>query len=100
MLMAIVNKGKVELRKDSGSFVRSIGHGDAVSADVNHDQTLVLITTIKGKVELLKESGSFLRTIGHSDAVEARFQGNDIVVRTQKGKTELWKESGSFIRTL
>jgi hypothetical protein len=55
--------GKVEIRKDSGSLIRTIGNGDAVDADFNSDQSLVLITTARGKVELRKESGSLIRTI-------------------------------------
>jgi len=40
-----INSGKVELRKDNGSLMRTIGHGDAVSADINREQSLVAITT-------------------------------------------------------
>lgn len=47
-----ISKGKVELRKDSGSLIRTIGNSDAVNAVINHDGSLVLITTVKGKVEL------------------------------------------------
>ena len=51
-----INSGKVELCKDSGSLIRTIGNGDAVQADINSDGFLVLITTVKGKVGLRKES--------------------------------------------
>ena len=95
-----IKSGKVEIRKDSGSLVRTIGNGDAISADFNSDQTLVVITTIKGKVEIRKESGSLVRSIGNGDATNARWHGSDIAVTTSKGKTELRKESGSLIRTL
>lgn len=95
-----IKNGKVEIRKDSGSLVRTIGNGDAISADFNSDQTLVVITTIKGKVEIRKESGSLVRSIGNGDATNARWHGSDIAVTTSKGKTELRKESGSLIRTL
>jgi len=95
-----IKNGKVEIRKDNGSLIRTIGFGDAVSADFNHDQSLVVITTIKGKVELRKENGSLIRTIVNSDATNARWHGADIAVTTNKGKTELRKESGSLIRTI
>jgi hypothetical protein len=95
-----IKNGKVEIRKDTGSLVRSIGNGDAISADFNSDQSLVAITTVKGKVEIRKESGSLVRTIGNGDAVSARWHGSDIAITTSKGKTELRKESGSLIRTL
>jgi hypothetical protein len=32
-----INNGKVELRKDNGSFIRMIGNGDATNADINDD---------------------------------------------------------------
>ena len=56
-----INNGKVEIRKDSGSLVRTIGNGDAVSANwVGGD---IAVQTSKGKTELRKESGSLIRTI-------------------------------------
>jgi len=95
-----INCGRVELRKDSGTLIRTIGNGDAIQADINPDGSLVLITTVRGKVELRKESGSLLRTMGNGDATSAKFSGSDILVTTSKGKTELRKESGAFIRTI
>ena len=53
--------GKVEIRKDSGSLIRTIGNGDAVSARWNGSD--VAIRTTKGKTELRKDSGSLIRTI-------------------------------------
>jgi hypothetical protein len=91
-----INNGKVELRKDSGSLIRS----DAVNADINNVGSLILVTTVKGKVELRKESGSLIRSIGNGDATNAKFSGSDILVTTTKGKTEVRKESGSLIRTI
>jgi len=95
-----IKNGKVDIRKDNGSLVRTIGSGDAIAADFNGDQSLVVITTIKGKVEIHKENGSLVRTIGNGDATNTRWYGSDIAVTTNKGKTELRKESGSLIRTL
>jgi hypothetical protein len=95
-----LSNGKVELRNRNGSLIRTIGSGDAVSADLSPDQSHVLITTLKGKVELRKENGSLVRTIVSSDAIDAKWSGPDILVRTAKGKTELRKISGSLIRTL
>jgi uncharacterized cupin superfamily protein len=93
-----INNGRVELRKD-GSLIRTIGNGDAVYADMNHDGSLILITTVRGKVELRRESGSLIRSIGYGDATSAEFSEKDILVTTNKGKTELRKESGALIRT-
>ena len=98
-ILKIIN-GKVEIRKDSGSLVRTIGNGDAINADFNTDQSLVAITTVKGKVEIRKENGSLIRTIGNGDASSVRWHGLDLAISTTKGKTELRKENGSLIRTI
>lgn len=95
-----INKGKVEIRKDNGTLIRTIGTGDAITADFNNTQTLVVITTIKGKVEIRKENGTLVRTIGTGDATGARWNGSDIAITTSKGKTELRKENGTLIRTI
>lgn len=42
--------GKVELRKDSGSLIRTIGNNDVINADINNDGSLVLVTTIQSKL--------------------------------------------------
>ena len=95
-----IKSGKVEIRKDNGSLIRTIGNGDAVAADFNSDQSLMAITTVKGKVEVRKDNGSLIRTIGNGDATNARWYGSDIAITTNKGKTELRKENGSLIRTI
>jgi hypothetical protein len=77
-----LNSGKVEVRKDSGTLIRTIGNGDAVFADFNAVQTHVLTTTNKGKVEVRKESGTLERTIGNGDATSARWMGNDVAITT------------------
>ncbi|MDD3286800.1 MAG: hypothetical protein PHI14_04810 [Bacteroidales bacterium] len=99
MYITQIKNGKVEIRKISGSLVRTIGNGDAVSADLNSDQSLVVITTIKGKVEIRKINGSLVRTIGNGNAIDAKWYNNEIAISTDKGKTELRKESGSLRRT-
>jgi hypothetical protein len=95
-----INSGKVEIRKDNGSLIRTIGNGDAVFADFNAAQTQVLITTVKGKVEVRKENGSLERTIGNGDATSARWMGDDVDITTNKGKTEIRKANGSLVRTI
>jgi hypothetical protein len=95
-----INNGKVELRKDNGSLIRTIGSGDAVNADICNDGSLILVTTVKGKVELHKDNGSLVRIIASGDAVNAKFSGIDIQVMTSKGKTELRRVNGSLIRII
>ena len=73
-----INKGRIELSKDSGSLIRTIGNGDAVQADINSDGSLVLITTVRGKVELRKDNGSLIRHIGSGEATSAKFSGKEI----------------------
>jgi hypothetical protein len=96
-----LNNGRVEVRKDNGSLISTIGSGDAVFADLNAAQTLVLITTVKGKVEIRKVSGGSLdKTVCNSDATSARWLGDDVAITTNKGKTEIRKANGSLIRTI
>jgi len=51
----------VEIRKDNGSLIRSIGNGDAKNAKWYGSE--VAISTNKGKTELRKENGSLIRTL-------------------------------------
>ena len=81
-----LKNGKVEIRKSNGALVRTIGQGDAISANFNNDQSLVVITTVKNKVEIRKENGALVRTIGSGNAKDARWHGNDIAISTDKGK--------------
>ena len=61
-LVAITTvKGKVEIRKESGSLLRTIGNGDATNARWHGSD--IAVTTNKGKTELRKENGSLIRTI-------------------------------------
>lgn len=59
-ILKIVN-GKVEVRRDNGSLIRTIGNGDAVSA--NWSGSDIVIQTNKGKTEIRRENGSLIRTI-------------------------------------
>ena len=95
-----IDGGKLELRSDRGSYIRTICYKDVVDADLSRDGSLIVITLCNGKVEVRKENGSYVRTIVHKDAVSARWNGNDIAVRLTNGKTELRKENGSYIRTI
>lgn len=63
MSMVVVKNGKVELRKENGSLIRTIKstHGDAVAA--SWDDENILIETDRGKTELRKENGSLIRTL-------------------------------------
>ena len=95
-----ISNGKVELREESGTIIRTIVSSNAVAADLNAKQDKVLITYSNGKVELRKESGTIIRTIVSAKAKNARFQGEDIAVTLDNGKVQLMKESGTIIRTI
>ena len=99
MDLLIIKNGKVEIRKESGTLVRTVGNSDAIAAGFNSDQTLIVITTVKGKVEIRNVNGTLLRTIGNCDATSASWHGDDIMINTTKGKTELRKAGGTLIRT-
>lgn len=94
-----VISGKVQIRENN-TLIRTIGNGDAVSADFNHDQSLVIMTTNKGKVEIRKNNGLLIRTIGNGDALTSKFYGTDIAITLNKGKTELRSANGILIRTI
>ncbi len=70
-ILKIVN-GRVEIRKDNGSVIRTIGNGDCIAADFNNDQSLILITTKSGRVEIIKENGTIVRSFGNCDAINAK----------------------------
>lgn len=99
MNIAIVNKGRVEIRKDNGILIRSFGR-DAVGANFNADQSLIVVVNTKGKVELYKESGIMIRSFGNGDAVNATWMGKDIAVQIKSGKTEIRSETGLLRRTI
>lgn len=56
-----IKNGKVEIRKENGNLIRTIGNGDAI--DARYYGSDILITTNKGKSELRKNNGSLIRII-------------------------------------
>lgn len=93
-----INNGNVGLYQDNGSFIRTIGNGNAFYADIDKDGCLILITTTRGKVELYKRSGLFMRNIGDGNALMAKFSRNNILLTTHKHSFEERKVSGELIR--
>jgi hypothetical protein len=92
-----IEKGKVELYQDDGSFINTIGNGNAFHADIDKYGYLILITTTRGRVELYKKSGSFIRNIGDGNALLAKFRRNNILITTYKHKFEIRKVNGELI---
>jgi len=56
-----LENGKLELRKDNGSFIRTITSDGGKSGKFNGEDLLISLTN--GKTELRKENGSFIRTL-------------------------------------
>ena len=71
-----------------------------MTADLNSDESLVLLTLESGKVELRRDTGYLIRVICDRDAVNARFSGKDLVIEMKNGTIALRKESGALIRKI
>ena len=99
MILKIVN-GKLELRKDNGSLEKVIVERGVVDADLNPENTLIVITLDNGRVDLRKTNGSLYNTVVPSKATRARFNGKDIAITLDSGKIDLRKENGTLIRSL
>jgi hypothetical protein len=98
MKMIKIDASKVGLYQDNGSFIRTIGNGNAFYADIDKDGYLILITTTKGEVHLYTVRGLFLRNIGDGNALMAKFSKNNILVTTHKHTFEERKVNGELIR--
>jgi hypothetical protein len=61
MNILTLENGKVELRKENGSLVRTIVSSHAVGCKWNGEN--IAVNTDKGKTEIRKENGSLIRTI-------------------------------------
>lgn len=76
MNIVLIKGGKVEIRKENGLFMRTIGNGDAVFANQNEKGDPIVTTTTNGKVEIRNDLGSLVSTIGsqgcHYGKVERR----------------------------
>lgn len=93
-----VIKGMVNVFENNLLMLR-LGAGDIIHADINHDQTMVLITYAKGHVELRNIDGRFIRTVGNGDALKAKWLGNHITVVRKCGKADL-RRMNNFIPRL
>ena len=60
-MLVTTSNGKVELRKDSGTLIRTVVSTNALSAKFSGQDIQVKLNN--GKTELRKESGTLIRTI-------------------------------------
>ncbi len=97
MYIVKVTNGKVELYNERGCYQRTIVHSNAVFADIDMTQTLIVVTLTNGKVELYTERGCFQRTIFNGNATQARWAGRDIAVSVN-GHIEMYSDRGCYIR--
>ena len=97
MYIIKLTNGKVELYKERGCYQRTIVHSNAVFADIDMSQTLIVVTLTNGKVELYTERGCYQRTIFNGNATQARWAGRDIAVSVN-GHIEMYSDRGCYIR--
>ncbi|MDT3403441.1 hypothetical protein [Mucilaginibacter terrae] len=55
MSLLIFKSGKVELRKESGLLIQTLGNGHAIDANLNQIGALILLTLDSGMVEHKKK---------------------------------------------
>ena len=97
MYIIKLTNGKVELYNERGCYQRTIVHSNAVFADIDMSQTLIVVTLANGKVELYTERGCYQRTIFNGNATQARWAGRDIAVSVN-GHIEMYSDRGCYIR--
>lgn len=99
MYIVKITNGKVELYDERGCYQRTIVHSNAVFADIDMTQTMIVVTFMNGKVELYNERGCYQRAIVHGNASQARWVGRDIAV-TLNGHVEIYSDRGCYIRRI
>ncbi len=99
MYIVKLTNGKVELYDERGCYQRTIVHSNAVFADIDMTQTMIVVTFMNGKVELYNERGCYQRAIVHGNASQARWVGRDIAV-TLNGHVEIYSDRGCYIRRI
>ena len=99
MYIVKITNGKVELYDERGCYQRTIVHSNAVFADIDCTQTMIVVTFMNGKVELYNERGCYQRAIVHGNASQARWVGRDIAV-TLNGHVEIYRDRGCYIRRI
>ena len=92
-----MNGETVELRTDYGSLVRVITN-KALYAEINPQETMVLVTRTDGAVDLVDTYGAMIRNIVMSKATLARFNGTEIAVTKDNGPIEIRDISGAMLR--
>ena len=100
MIITVKNK-RAELRKDTGTLIRSLGSSGVVCADVDGNAAYVLLVYENGKAELRKSTGTLVRTVVNRGAVHGTLNGDLMTIRLDTGRTQVRKvPSGTLVRTI
>ena len=99
MYVVKITNGKVELYDERGCYQRTIVNSNALFADIDMTQTMIVVTMANGKVELYNEKGNYQGTIFHNNAKQARWVGRDIAVSVD-GYVEIYSDRGCYIRRI
>jgi hypothetical protein len=82
-----------------GAAAKRIKGDNIATAFLNESNKTFVITRTNGLVEVINENGLVLRHI-FNEGLEARFQGNDILVREKSGRTTLRSLSGLVLKSI
>lgn len=94
-----LKNGFVEVQ-EAGKLIKTLGNGSVISADLNHEETLVLMTYQKGLVEVRAVEGKHISNIGNGDAINAKWLGNHVTVINEKGRADIRKMNNIRPRSL
>jgi hypothetical protein len=82
-----------------GAAAKRLKGDNIATAFLNEYNKTFVITRTNGLVEIINENGLVLRNI-FNEGLEARFQGNDILVREKSGRTTLRSLSGLVLKSI
>ena len=82
-----------------GAAAKRIIGDNLVSAYLNESNKTYVITRSNGLVEVISETGLRLRNICN-EGLDARFEGNDVLVREKSGRTTLRALTGLILKSI
>lgn len=103
MLVAIVEKDRVAVKRETGTTVRLMMQKGVLSANISPDESLLAVTIADYGVKIFKGPGftSTTKMFLYKDITDARWSTNDTIALTRKGFTELRNvKTGAVIRTI
>jgi hypothetical protein len=82
-----------------GAASKRIKGDNIITAFLNESNKTFVITRTNGLVEVINENGLVLRNICN-EGLDARFEGNDVLVREKSGRTTLRSLSGLVLKSI